>query len=214
LVPVVTIVGKPDSGKTVLAQKLITELKSRGHRVAAAKHAHKHVDTDTPGKDTWLFTQAGSQATVLATPTGVTLYKNLDGEAGLSDALAALGESYDIVIAEGFRKSRAPKIVMLESGNNEIIPDEPGLCAAISDEPLQVKLPHFKRNDVQEIADFIEKEIMDRAPSDMEITVNGKPLFMKPFVKDIIGSSILAMLASLKTVAIIKNVLISIRNRQ
>jgi molybdopterin-guanine dinucleotide biosynthesis adapter protein len=213
LVPVVTIIGKPDSGKTVLAQKLITEMKSRGHRVAAAKHAHTPIETDTQGKDTWLFTQAGSQATVLVTPSGLTLYMNLSPEPGLLEALAALGDGYDVVIAEGFKKSSAPKILVLAGGHTEAPPDEPGLCAIVSDEPLPGTLPGFKRNDIKKIADFIEKEIMEKAPSDMHVLVNGQRVFMKPFVKDIIGSAVMAMITSLKTVGIIKSVNINIRNK-
>jgi hypothetical protein len=64
------------------------------------------------------------------------------------------------------------------------------------------------------IADFIEKEIVDKMASDMAITINGKPVFLKPFVKDIIASSILAMLNTLKNVGIIRNVIILIRNRE
>jgi molybdopterin-guanine dinucleotide biosynthesis protein B len=214
LVPVVTIIGKPGSGKTVLAQKLITELKSRGHHVAAAKHAHKTVETDTPGKDTWLFTQAGSEATVLVTPTGTTVFTNLGEEPGLPEAISALGEGYDIIVAEGFKKSsRSPRILVMESGHHEEPVSEPGLCAVVSDEPLPGKLPGFKRTDIKEIADFIEKEIMEKAPSDMEISVNGERVFMKPFVKDIIGSAILAMIASLKTVGIIRSVSVHIWNK-
>jgi hypothetical protein len=48
-------------------------------------------------------------------------------------------------------------------------------------------------------------------PSDMSVTVNGRKVPLKHFVKDIMASSILAMLGTLKTVGIIKTATIRIR---
>jgi len=49
--PVVSIVGKSRSGKTVIIERLIGELKSRGYRVATIKHAPRCASFDEPGKD-------------------------------------------------------------------------------------------------------------------------------------------------------------------
>jgi len=46
----------------------------------------------------------------------------------------------------------------------------------------------------------------------MSVAVNGKNVPLKRFVKDIMASSILAMLGTLKRVGIIKTVSIHIRN--
>jgi molybdopterin-guanine dinucleotide biosynthesis protein MobB len=51
--PIVCIVGESKSGKTALIEKLIPELKSRGYRVATAKHAAHGLAFDKPGKDSW-----------------------------------------------------------------------------------------------------------------------------------------------------------------
>ena len=58
--PIVSIVGKSESGKTTLLEKLITELKSRGYRVATVKHAPNESSFDEPGKDSWRHVRAGS----------------------------------------------------------------------------------------------------------------------------------------------------------
>jgi molybdopterin-guanine dinucleotide biosynthesis protein B len=213
MIPIVTIVGKSGSGKTVLMEKLIAELKKRGYKVAAVKHAHTRVDMDTHGKDTWRFSQAGSDATVVASPERITVFKTASGEPSLEEAVRALGHGYDIVLAEGFKTSKAPKIEV-HTGTGAPIFKETELYAIVSDEKLKIKIPKFKRDDVTGIADFIEKEIVDKMASDMAITINGKPVFLKPFVKDIIASSILAMLNTLKNVGIIRNVIILIRNRE
>jgi len=213
MIPVVAIVGKSGSGKTVLMEKLVAEFKSRGFKVAAIKHAHQMVDMDTTGKDTWRFSQAGSDATVVASPSRITIFKNTSGEPGLEEALKVLGQGYDIVLAEGFKSTKLPKIEVHKGKNAAPVFKETELCAIVSDEKLKLKIPRFARDDVEAIADFIEKDIVDKMPPDMEVTVNGKPIFLKPFVKDIIASSILAMLCTLKKVGIIRNAVILIRNK-
>lgn len=213
MIPVVAIVGRQGSGKTVLMEKLIGEFKTRGCRVAAVKHAHTTVDMDTPGKDTWRFSQAGSDATVVASPERITIFKHSKGEPGLDGAVRALGQGYDIILAEGFKTSRGPRIEVHEGKEDLPLFKESELLAIVSDEKLKYKIPRFTRDDVDGIADLIEKDIIDKAPSDMSITVNGKPILLKPFVKNIIASSILAMLSTLKNVGIIRNAIILIRNK-
>ena len=49
--PLVSIVGKTNSGKTTVIEKLLPELVRRGYRVATIKHhAHKDFEIDIPGK--------------------------------------------------------------------------------------------------------------------------------------------------------------------
>ena len=63
---IISIVGKSGSGKTTLIEGLIAELKKRGYKVAIVKHSHHAADLDTEAKDTWRFTQAGSELSVLS----------------------------------------------------------------------------------------------------------------------------------------------------
>jgi large subunit ribosomal protein L1 len=49
--------------------KLIIELKKRGYKVGTIKHhSHQGLEIDTPGKDSWLHSQAGSDHVVIASP--------------------------------------------------------------------------------------------------------------------------------------------------
>jgi molybdopterin-guanine dinucleotide biosynthesis adapter protein len=213
MIPVVAIVGKPGAGKTVLIEKLIGEFKSRGYRVAAVKHSHKAIEADSPGKDTWRFTRAGSDASVISSVSGTAFFRNEQRELELPEVMAALGEGYDIAIVEGFKQSKAPKIEVLENGQAAMSLGEQYEQARASRQESSAGTPRYSRDDVKEIADLIQKEIIEKSPPGMEIMVNGKPVFMKPFVKNIIGSSILAMISSLKTVGIIRNVRIIMRNK-
>jgi molybdopterin-guanine dinucleotide biosynthesis protein B len=212
MVPVIAIVGKSGSGKTVIMEKLIAEFKARGYRVGAIKHAHQTVELDAPGKDTWRYSQAGSDATVVSSPSRITIFKSLDREPTLEESALLLGEGYDLILAEGFKKSRVPKIEVCATGSaEEMVCTQAELAAVISGGELPLKIPRFGREQVKEIADFIEKELLAKMPADMAVTVNGKPVFLKRFVKDIIASSILAMLSTLKSVGLIRTAQVSIR---
>jgi molybdopterin-guanine dinucleotide biosynthesis protein B len=212
MVPLIAIVGKSGSGKTVIMEKLIAEFKARGYRVGAIKHAHQMVELDAPGKDTWRYSQAGSDAAVVSSPSRITIFKNLDREPSLEETALLLGDGYDLILAEGFKKSRVPKIEVCATGSiAEMVCAEAELAAVISDDALPLRIPRFGREQVHEIAGFIEQELLAKTPADMAVLVNGKPVFLKRFVKDIIASSILAMLGTLKSVGIIRTAQISIR---
>ena len=53
MVPIVSIVGTSGSGKTTLLVKVISELVSRGYRVATLKHDAHRFEIDKEGKDSW-----------------------------------------------------------------------------------------------------------------------------------------------------------------
>ena len=48
---IISIVGKSDSGKTTLIEKLIPEIKKRGYRVGIVKNTAHGFDIDKKGKD-------------------------------------------------------------------------------------------------------------------------------------------------------------------
>src|SRR5512139_3302870 len=84
--PIVSIVGKSDSGKTTFLEKLIAELASRGWRVATVKHhAHSEDDVDTVGKDSWRHRQAGAAVSVVASGTQIGIVRELTRELTLDE---------------------------------------------------------------------------------------------------------------------------------
>ena len=85
MVPVVSFVGRSNSGKTTLLEKVIRALKLRGYRVAVIKHSHHDFDLDQTGKDTWRFAQAGSDAVVISSPQKLALIKKTDHDANLEE---------------------------------------------------------------------------------------------------------------------------------
>lgn len=154
----ITIVGHSGSGKTTLIEKLVHELTQRGLRVATIKHAHHAVQLDTPGKDSWRYTQAGAAMSMLVTQGGVQLVAS-DVEQREPQQLAErfLGEA-DVVLAEGFSHAPGVKIEVLrrECDKPPRCSVEDGLIAIVTDmDEVYPQLPHFGLDDVSGIADFV-----------------------------------------------------------
>ena len=76
----VAIVGKSDSGKTTLIEKVVPELVKLGLRVGTVKHDAHSFEIDHPGKDSWRHGQAGAEAYVIASPERLAFITKLDGE--------------------------------------------------------------------------------------------------------------------------------------
>jgi molybdopterin-guanine dinucleotide biosynthesis protein MobB len=160
--PVVSIVAKSGTGKTTLLEKLIAEMKRRGYRVAAIKHDAHSFDIDCEGKDSWRLTQAGADTMLITSPEKVAMVKQnpADHEPSLAEAVATFCTDVDIVLTEGFKKSKMPKIEVhrRERSKNLLCRDEEHdstLIAVASDSPLEIDVPLFDINDAQGLCDLI-----------------------------------------------------------
>jgi molybdopterin-guanine dinucleotide biosynthesis protein B len=162
--PVFGIVGWKNSGKTTLMEKLIAEFSTRGLRVAAVKHAHHSFDLDYEGRDTYRFRQAGASQIAVSSPVRFAVMTELNGgpEPSLDTLLARLSAA-DIILVEGFKASRHPK---LEVRRKESIRDTPlaeyddGIKAIAADFEIDSQgLPLFRLDDTQTIADFIASHL-------------------------------------------------------
>ncbi|MDY7019428.1 MAG: molybdopterin-guanine dinucleotide biosynthesis protein B [Chloroflexota bacterium] len=214
MMPAVCIVGKSKAGKTTLVEQLILEFKKRGYKIAAVKHAPEAIDVDIPGKDSWRFAQAGSDAVLASSSTKLTLIKNTDCDASIDEILRIIGGGVDLVLMEGFKKGKVPKIEVhrKELGDDLACPVQM-LSAVVSNEPLEIDVPQFSPDDTEGIADFIEENFIFRTESDISVFVNGEQISMHPFVKEVMAKPLLAAVSTLKGVGKIKNLDISIRNK-
>ena len=113
--PALSIVGRHNSGKTTLIERLIAELVRRGHDVGSVKH-HSHVgfDIDIPGKDSYRHRAAGASETVIAAPGQMACVKTVEGELECADIVRGM-PGHDIVVVEGYRKSGLPTIEIMRA---------------------------------------------------------------------------------------------------
>lgn len=78
--------GRHNSGKTTLIERLIAELVGRGLDVGSIKHhSHRGFDIDIPGKDSYRHRAAGASETVIAAPGQVARIKTVEDEVECSE---------------------------------------------------------------------------------------------------------------------------------
>jgi molybdopterin-guanine dinucleotide biosynthesis protein MobB len=84
-----------------------------------------------------------------------------DEEEPTLDALLAKLMPVDLVLVEGYKRDRHPKIEAFraETGNDLIAPGDPTIRAIASDTPIKSDRPVFDLNDTVAIADFILSEV-------------------------------------------------------
>ncbi|MEK6559565.1 MAG: molybdopterin-guanine dinucleotide biosynthesis protein B, partial [Planctomycetota bacterium] len=114
-VPVISIAGVSNSGKTTLIVKLVKELKSRGYKVATIKHSHHSFELDTEGKDSWLHTKAGADAVVVTSHNTLGVIRHSPKEISLLEIINTYLQDMDIIIVEGYKSENIPKIEVFRS---------------------------------------------------------------------------------------------------
>lgn len=155
-IPTLSIVGKSESGKTTLLEKLIPELKQRGFRVATIKHHfHPGFEIDHPGKDTWRHARAGSDQVIIASPDKIASIRRIDREMSLDEIVTQIRD-VEIILTEGYKRAGKPAIEVIRKDNGlELICEPDQLVAIATDTPMDINIPQFGIEDAFGIVDFI-----------------------------------------------------------
>jgi molybdopterin-guanine dinucleotide biosynthesis protein B len=164
--PTIAFVGRSKTGKTTLIEKIIGILTSRGIQVATIKHHHKgNFDIDHVGKDTYRHKQAGAKMTMIVSPGKLAMVEDLNADPNLDDILSRFVSDVDLVIIEGFKHQRGPKIEVFnnDSGLPPVALGDPDLLAIVTDKPMNLPIPVFFRDDVLHISDFIIKAVIQKS---------------------------------------------------
>jgi molybdopterin-guanine dinucleotide biosynthesis protein B len=200
--PIVCVVGRSKSGKTTFIEGLLPELMRRGYRVATIKHTHASVQTNAPFKDSIRHEQAGAQIALLSTPRKILFTERVAHDASLETLANRYVRDVDLILAEGFKRDKYPKIEVFTSRVHPR-PLAPGLSnvrALITDDKLDLDIPCFARSRVQEVATFIEHELMNGMPATGTtfLKVNGKPIPLSDFPEEMLVGAVRGMVSSLK----------------
>ncbi|MDR2624190.1 MAG: molybdopterin-guanine dinucleotide biosynthesis protein B [Methanobrevibacter sp.] len=210
-----SIVGRKNTGKTLLSVRLIEKLKKRNYKVATIKHTHHVIEVDKENSDTWKHRIAGSDIVV---GVGDKTFFNIDRVYSLDRLLflIKLIENPDFVMIEGFKnynylKVSTSKDLVDEFTIKVIDPfkiDEDGINSLVNDiENLSFDIidtlytNECGYNDVLDIGRSIIKGELDYNPDDLDVSVaiDENNIGLNFFVKDFIKNTIIGMLKTLKT---------------
>ena len=165
---IITVVGFSNSGKTTLIEKLLPELKRRGLKVGTIKHAHHGFSIDREGKDSWRHQQAGADMVAVAGPekTAMIIHSPLGRLADMRRWMTGM----DLIIAEGWKSERMPKIEVLRSAvhANPLFLEDPDLFALVTDVDLAAhatdRFQVFGLEDIPSLADLIVARFLTPRP--------------------------------------------------
>ncbi|MCX8006673.1 MAG: molybdopterin-guanine dinucleotide biosynthesis protein B [Coriobacteriia bacterium] len=163
-IPVVSIVGKSDVGKTTVLEGVVAELAARGYVVATCKHHAHEVDIDVAGKDSWRHARAGARVVMVASPSQLVTIRRLEEELSLDDIAAeAERAGCDLLVTEGFKRTARVRIeVVRRARSRELISAPSELVAIVTDdEGIDAPgVPRFSLGDRVALADFVEREFL------------------------------------------------------
>ena len=153
-IPVLAFVGYSGVGKTTLLEKLVTSLKARGLRLAVVKHHGHEFAADCAFKDSWRFTQAGADVSVICSAGKMALVER--GPISFARAAAAVGD-VDLILAEGFKGEPLTQIGLCRPAAGKPLPAPPSRSAAIvPDAPIaDSQVPHFSYDDIPGLTAFL-----------------------------------------------------------
>ena len=158
---VIGIFGWKNVGKTHFATGIIKLLVSKGYKVGSIKHAHHDFDIDQPGTDSFKHRKAGSSQVIISSSRRwAKIIENSNKKEKNLDELIAEFQDIDIVVVEGFKKEKHPKIEILGKNLQKINREIKNVIAIISDELSDLRIPVFKKNDIESLVEFIIKKFL------------------------------------------------------
>ena len=132
---VLGVVGWSGAGKTTLIEGVLPHLVGAGMRVSTVKHAHAGFEMDRPGKDSWRHRMAGAGEVMVAGAGRWALLHEVVGEEPGVEALVERLAPCDLVLVEGWKGHRYPKIEVYRAGlgKGALWPEMAGVVAVASD---------------------------------------------------------------------------------
>jgi molybdopterin-guanine dinucleotide biosynthesis protein B len=201
MIPIISVVGKSDSGKTTLIEKLVPELTRRGYRIATVKHDVHGFEVDREGKDSWRHKKAGAHTVVISSPEKVALIRDVERDLSLMEIRDKLIRDVDLVLSEGYKRDVQPKIEIFRKERHQelLCAKEDNLIAIVTDQTFNIGVPCFDLEDMKGLSSFIEKEFLNAEKGKrVSLEVGGKPIPLSPFVTDFMTKTITGMLSALK----------------
>lgn len=163
--PIVSIIGRKNSGKTTLLERLIPAMTRRGFRVGTLKHHHYgDFEADTPGKDSWRHARAGAVLSGVLASGKVALFLKPETPMTPEEIVRLFADHVDLVLTEGFSHSSFPRIEVVRkaNGGGPLSTKTSRLLALLTDGDWDLGVRRFGLDGVEALADFLALEIRQR----------------------------------------------------
>lgn len=170
MIPIISIIGRRNSGKTTLIEKLIPELIKRGYGVATVKHHVHKFDIDKEGKDSWRHKKAGAKISIVSSPKKIALFEDTDGDNTLEELRSNYIKGVEIILSEGYREGYQPKIEVArgETGKDLLCNYEDNLIAIVSSQSYDISVPVFSPEDIKGLTNLIEEKYLNHPDYDVK----------------------------------------------
>ena len=179
------------------------------------KHAGEDFELDRVGKDSWRLSQAGSSVVAISSATKLAVIRQVEHDQSPQELSRFIGWDYDLILTEGFKQSKAFKIeVHRKEQGGDLLCQPQQLLAIVTDEPLDIDVPQFSKDEIQPLADLIENRLPAlRKEDDVDLFVNDAYVPTNLFVASLLARILVAIVSALKGVEEVKSLHISLRRK-
>ena len=126
---VLGIAGWSGAGKTTLLVELVAQLRAAGLAVAVLKHDAHGLDGGEPRRDSERLHAAGAAVVALGPGEGLARWRA--GDDALAAWVAELERRCDLVLLEGWKHARFPKLWLLRASEAAPPPEVPEVVAVL-----------------------------------------------------------------------------------
>ena len=163
-IPVIAFAAYSGTGKTTLIEKLIQELKGHGFRLAVIKHDSHRFEVDYEGKDSWRFTKAGADITMISSSEQTAYIEQ--GELSLEQLLGMI-HGVDLILVEGYKNKDLPQIGIARKATGKgFTADVDRFIAVVADFKVETTRPCFGFEETEAIAEFMMEKIAVKQTND------------------------------------------------
>ncbi len=161
MVKIIAFVGHSNSGKTTLISKLIGELRKRDYSVGAVKSSSVSCEVDTKGKDSYRLREQGADPLLLVTKTDIALFARNNGDNPVS-LIERCFRDKDFVLIEGGKNWSGIRKIEVVGDKEKRLPLNEKPVAIVSNEVLDEDVPQFRKDEVENIINLLEKTWINR----------------------------------------------------
>lgn len=159
MTPVLGFAAYSGTGKTTLIEQIIPRLKNEGIRLAVIKHDAHGLKFDKEGKDSWRFSNAGADYSLVNGPEQSAIF--VSRPLSLEEAIGMITD-VDLILIEGYKTGAFDKVGISRMETGKGFPDDPKYFKALVtddasylDEADADLPPVFALDDVDGITNWI-----------------------------------------------------------